>query len=323
VQRDGDNATAARQAWGETVPGEAADTRRDRPLVSIGLIAYNEDCFIYRTIESLLAQEFRDFELVISDNASTDRTGEICLDFASKDPRVIYDRSPENVGAIGNFNRVAERCSGEYFMLACGHDLWSPLLLSRCVDILKSDPGVVLCFSDCAYIDSHGKVIQSVRPQVDTRGMDLRARFNAVLWMTHGAALRQVLPMRSVIGPDNIMLAELAFLGTFARVPEELFFLRIFRTCGYQVSTNERLFNKAYSLWRSPAMFGRFAYEFLAMVRRRSPSLPEKVRLSAATSLRLAKMACGFFGTLVMSQFCPKTYERLLKWLVPPSADGR
>jgi hypothetical protein len=154
--------------------------------------------------------------------------------------------------------------------------------------------------------------------------MDLRARYNAVLWTPHCAAvcgvyrssaLRQVLPMRSVIGPDNLLLAELTFLGTFARVPEELFFLRIFRACGYQGSTSERLFDKTHSLWRSPAMFGRFAYEFLAMVRRRSPSLSEKVRLSAATTLRLAKMACGFFGSLTFSTFFPRTYARFSKWL--------
>jgi len=301
----------------------------NRLLVSIGLIAYNEERFIRQTLESLLAQDFTDFELIISDNASTDRTGEICREFAAKDPRVIYDRSPENIGAVGNFNRVVERCSGEYFMFACGHDLWSPLFLSRCVDILKSNPGVVLCFSDCAYIDSHGKVIQSVRPQVDTRGMDLRARFNAVLWTPHCAAvcgvyrssaLRQVLPMRSVIGPDNIMLAELACLGAFACIPEELFFRRTFRLGGYQAATTERLFNRAHPLWRAPAMFWRFAREFLAMVSRRSPSFIDRVLLGTATSLRLAKMACGFFGTLTFSTFFPRTYARWSKWPTPQPA---
>lgn len=294
-----------------------------QPAVSIGLIAYNEGRFIRQTIESLLAQDLRDFELVISDNASTDRTGEICREFAAKDPRVIYDRSPVNTGAVGNFNRVVERCSGEFMMFACGHDLWDPRFLSRCVDILKSDPAVVLCISDCAYSDAQGKVFRSVR-QVDTRGMGLHARYNAVLWTPHCvaicgvfrlSALRQVLPMRPVVGPDNIVLAELSLLGAFALVPEELFYRRIFRTSGYQATTVERLLGEKRSFWRAPGMFCNYSREFLAMVSRRATSLPEKVLLGATTLLRLAKMACGFFGPLALSSFFPRTYARVSQWL--------
>ena len=112
MQRDGDNATAARQAWGETVPGEVADARRDRPLVSIGLPVFNGAHHLPQTLEALGKQTLTDYQLLISDNASTDGTEAICRAAAATDPRVSYQRNEENLGAARNFELLVERARG-------------------------------------------------------------------------------------------------------------------------------------------------------------------------------------------------------------------
>ena len=117
------------------------------PRVSIGLPVYNGERFLARAIDSLLAQDFVDFELVISDNASTDGTGEISRDYAARDPRIRYHRNERNIGAVGNFNRTLDLASGEYFKWAAHDDWCAPQFLGRCVEVLDDDPSTVLCFT--------------------------------------------------------------------------------------------------------------------------------------------------------------------------------
>ena len=87
----------------------------DPPLVSIGVPVYNGDNYLEATLDSILDQTFKDFELVICDNASTDRTEAICRNFAASDPRVRYHRQPRNFGAAPNYNDVYHRSRGKYF----------------------------------------------------------------------------------------------------------------------------------------------------------------------------------------------------------------
>ena len=103
------------------------------PRVSIGMPVYNGEEFLERALDSLLAQSFSDFELIISDNASQDKTQEICLRYAARDPRVKYYRNETNIGAAENFNRVFALSSGEYFKWAGHDDSWTPDYLERCV----------------------------------------------------------------------------------------------------------------------------------------------------------------------------------------------
>ena len=78
----------------------------EKALVTIGVPVYNGERFLEQCLDSLLSQTYRDFVLVISDNASTDRTQEICGRYAKADPRVRYHRNPVNIGLYGNFNRL-------------------------------------------------------------------------------------------------------------------------------------------------------------------------------------------------------------------------
>ncbi len=85
------------------------------PRVSIGLPVFNGERYLARAIDSILAQDFRDLELVVCDNASTDRTAEICAAYARRDPRVRYHRNPRNLGAGPNYDRCFHLARGEYF----------------------------------------------------------------------------------------------------------------------------------------------------------------------------------------------------------------
>src|ERR1700761_38911 len=105
-----------------------------KPLLSIGLFVYNGERYIREAIDSFLSQTFTDFELIISDNASTDATEQICLDYAAKDSRVRYSRNPRNMGAGWNVRRVAELATGKYFRWAACDDRCEPDLLRTCVE---------------------------------------------------------------------------------------------------------------------------------------------------------------------------------------------
>src|SRR3954470_23138397 len=106
------------------------------PRVTIGLPVYNGARYLAEAIESVLAQTFTDFELVISDNASTDATAAIALQYAARDPRVRYSRNRENIGSARNFGRAFELATGEFFKWMASDDLISPEFLENCVAAL-------------------------------------------------------------------------------------------------------------------------------------------------------------------------------------------
>ena len=119
---------------------------------------YNGERFLAQALECLLAQTFGDFELVISDNASTDRTPEICHAYVQRDPRVRYVRNPLNLGSVPNFNRVFELSTAPLFKWAAHDDLHHETYLEGCVRLLDEDPAVVLAHSGTAFIDDHGEL---------------------------------------------------------------------------------------------------------------------------------------------------------------------
>jgi len=116
------------------------------PKVSIGLPVYNGERFLAETIESVLAQTFTDFELIISDNGSSDHTKEICLEYVLRDQRIRCVRSEVNRGASWNYRRVFELSQGKYFRWAPADDLFAPESLAECITTLDANPDAVLCY---------------------------------------------------------------------------------------------------------------------------------------------------------------------------------
>src|SRR6267142_5432239 len=102
-----------------------------RPKVSVGLPVYNGEKYLPNTLKRLLEQDFEDFELIVSDNASTDGTPEICRMFAEQDPRVHYVRNEANIGLAANHNRTFELSRGELFKWAAHDDDFPPAMLAR------------------------------------------------------------------------------------------------------------------------------------------------------------------------------------------------
>src|SRR3990172_8488397 len=150
---------------GGVVAGPAESKREARvtgqtPLVSIGMPVYNGERFIRPALDSLLAQTHRDFELIISDNVSTDATAEICQAYAARDPRIRYSRLATHVSAIENFDRALGLARGEYFMWAAADDLWEPGFVSTLLTLLQGSPEAVLAFSVLDTVDDEGATIE-------------------------------------------------------------------------------------------------------------------------------------------------------------------
>ena len=123
--------------------------KSDISHVSIGLPVFNGENFLPQALDSLLAQSFTDFELIISDNASTDKTEEICKNYAARDTRIRYIRQTSNMGGLENFNFVLSEARSKYFMWAAVDDQWAPEFIQLSLTALEDDPTAVGAF--CPY----------------------------------------------------------------------------------------------------------------------------------------------------------------------------
>jgi glycosyltransferase involved in cell wall biosynthesis len=204
--------------------------------VSIGLPVYNGERYLREAIGSILGQTYRQFELIISDNGSTDGTESMCRAYAAADPRIRYYREEVNRGGAWNFNRVFSLARGEYFKWAAHDDICAPRFIGCCVDVLDRLPAVVLCHPRTTIIDEVGKA--TVQDSVSLRTDSPRAhhRFHDLIRVYHGCyqqsglirseALRRTPLIANYAASDRILLARLALLGPFYEVPEHLFFSR-------------------------------------------------------------------------------------------------
>ncbi len=129
------------------------------PELSIGMPVYNGEDFVEEAISSLLAQSFENFELIISDNASTDRTEEIVQRFAQNDARIKYVKQPQNKGAVGNFKFVYEAAQAPYFMWAAGDDVWESDWVETLLPVARSSK--CLSYGVCQAIDENGEPLPS------------------------------------------------------------------------------------------------------------------------------------------------------------------
>lgn len=207
-----------------------------RPHLSIGLPVFNGENYLAGALESLLAQTYGDFEIVISDNASTDGTESICRTCAALDQRIRYYRNGKNHGSAWNFNQVFALSSGEYFKWAAHDDLCAPEYLERCVAVLDRDPSVVLCHAWARVIDKQGRALEDYTTRLNTDSPRPRDRFHDLVLVKNrcyeasgvirAGALGATRLMGSYPVADRILLAELAFQGRFHEVPEYLFFPR-------------------------------------------------------------------------------------------------
>jgi glycosyltransferase involved in cell wall biosynthesis len=198
---------------------------------------YNREKYVGGAIESHLCQTYTDFELIITDNASTDGSEEICRAYASKDPRVLYFKNPENLGATGNYRRCWELSSGEYFRWTPSDDLVSSNLLELAVDVLDHDPSVFVAYPRTKLINAEGKVIADFdeglrlmddRPSERWKGVHRNLRLgNLHYGLNRADKFRKTGLMRNYSGGDFPLIAEMSLYGKFYEIPDAYFYRRM------------------------------------------------------------------------------------------------
>ena len=203
--------------------------------VSVGLPVYNGARYLPEAIDSLLSQTFTDFELIISDNASTDATAHICRRYADRDSRIRYVRQPENLGAIPNHNLLVDLARGRYFKWVGHDDVYEPDLVARCVESLEvATPDVILANVWDGVVDAGGRRSPTPYP-LDATHPSAHRRFRSLLHedggndmygMVRTETLRRIRPMGSFLHADRVLVAELILNGRFKEVPEVLYYRR-------------------------------------------------------------------------------------------------
>jgi len=205
------------------------------PRLSIGLPVYNGEQYLSEALDALLGQSYADFELIISDNVSTDGTADICRQYLAQDPRIRYVRQPRNIGAAPNHNFVFQQARGELFKWAAHDDLYGRDLLLRCVEALDAHPHVVLSHAWTAMIDGAGEIIQAVKYPLATDSLYAPKRFRSMLFVDGGDdiygviradVLRRIAPHDSYHHADRTIVAEIGLHGPFYQVPEWLYLRR-------------------------------------------------------------------------------------------------
>jgi len=205
------------------------------PRLSIGLPVCNGENFLAESLDALLGQSYEDFELIISDNASTDGTGGICRRYGKQDSRIRYVRQPRNIGLAPNHNFVAGQARGELFKWASDDDLYARDLLKRCVEALDEYPQVVLAHSWSAMIDGSGTVTGPFEHPVAADAVRAPERFRSMLFdgwddYTYGVirakVLRRVPSLGSYHFADRTLNTGIALQGPFYLVPDWLYFRR-------------------------------------------------------------------------------------------------
>lgn len=213
---------------------EASPSQGPSPSVSVGIPVYNGENYLAKAIESVLGQTFPNLELIICDNASSDRTQEICEHYLRRDARVHYVRNERNLGAGPNYDLAFRRSRGVFFNWLAHDDLFAPTYLEKTVACLEQHPDAVLCYVGITEIGPKGEVIRtyrnhlpgvdSPRPAVRLGGMIL---YNHQAEPFFGLFRRQALVGSSLHGTnpgsDRVLLAEMALRGRCVTVPEPLF----------------------------------------------------------------------------------------------------
>ena len=236
------------------------------PEVSVGLPVYNGERYLANALERLLGQEFGDFELIISDNASTDGTEEICRVFAGKDRRIRYFRNEKNIGLAANHNRTFELSKGTYFKWAAHDDDFPSTMLARFVKEFRgAPPSVVVVYSHCEYINEGGEVVGINSDRVNKNDPWPHKRlahllrninmYNSPYGLIRASALRQTRLNGLYPGSDYVLMSELAMLGVFIEIPEAL--LRIRQHSGRTFTANKN--KKALRELFAPGEVDRFS----------------------------------------------------------------
>lgn len=205
-------------------------------LLTIGMPVYNEEKYIAESIESLLGQTYKDFTLIISDNASSDRTSDICRYYAKKDKRIIYIRQTENKGGLFNFKYVLDKANTPFFMWAGGHDKWHPQFIEKLLPIIENRKDLVAINSKAREIKLDGSLGKIHKRDYTTTQFNkptdrylyflkhLNCNIIYGIWRT---SILKNCWFKPIINWDILMILDATLRGKFKQDKEILFFRRI------------------------------------------------------------------------------------------------
>ncbi len=266
------------------------------PLVTVGVPVYNGEHHLERALDSLLAQTFTDFEIIICDNASSDATPQIGTRYAERDPRIRYHSNEQNIGLAGNYNRAVQLARGRYFKWATFDDWHAPESLELTVNALEEHPDAALCATRVAIVDEHGVEFDEWTPLVDLLEARPHRRMHRLLWSmgeTHpmygllrASVLRQTPLMRSYVGSDRTLLSAMSLLGPIVQLPDKLHYYTV--SAAARVGYRPSLTYDPANIDRLPLRTWRLIYEHLRLVRRSG--------LPAHQQLYLVGSVLGRFG---------------------------
>ncbi len=307
------------------------------PRVGIGLPVFNGEQYLAKALDSILSQTYRDFELIISDNASTDDTGLICRSYVAKDSRVRYYRNEVNVGVSANFNRVFRLSSSEYFKWVACDDICAPDFLEKCVKVLDANPNVVVCHSKTGRINDFGEPAGNYDLNLKTGSPKPYERFGDLISMNNEAwvlmyglmrsdALKKTQLVGSYIGADRNLLAEIGLVGRFFEIPEYLFFRRehlqsYTNRVDFKYCDKLRWWAGSNGIRKTVFPYWKICVEYFNSVGRSSLAWSERRRCYAQIAKWLVKQGWIFMGldvgvNIMGSSGFRKNFTPLTEWFL-------
>ena len=204
-------------------------------ILSVGLPVFNEEKFLEKTLISILNQSFTNFELIISDNNSSDSTQKIIEKFLEKDPRLKFIKNKTNIGMINNFNLVFTESIGKYFMWAGAHDIFEPNCFKTLIDKIETNnPSPSLVFCDVGHIDEYGNKLlnhksvgfESANLNYFVKNLTLPFRIKNSGDMVYGIFQRNDLLKTKLLSPmlwpDVLLIYEISSLGDIRKINSPL-----------------------------------------------------------------------------------------------------
>lgn len=294
-----------------------------QPTVSLGLPVYNGEKYISEAIESALSQTFTDFELIISDNASTDATRSICEVYAKKDPRICYVRQSTNIGAAENFNFVLRKSCGRYFKWCAHDDFFGPDFLAACVHHLDENLGAVGAFPKCVrLVDSTGLVITEGSADLQVRDNNGAVRFAKIAPKSRSIPIMSLFSLYrrdalsqtslgSFQSSDRVLISEMLLYGNIDFLEKSYF---AFRTHPEQYSARMMEGQDFCISWFDPKADGKVVFKQIQYV---SEFL--KISMRAKLSFRDRLTMMGGVGKLIFAQ----RRQLVKEMLVPLYRNGK
>jgi glycosyltransferase involved in cell wall biosynthesis len=270
------------------------------PPLTIGLPVYNGQNYVSESLDSLLAQSYGDFELIISDNASSDGTEEICRDYAARDSRIRYVRQRVNIGAAPNHNYLVQAAGGKLFKWAAHDDLFAPKLLERCIEALDDRPELVLAHAYMGIVDEQSKTLEIYDYRLATDSPRPSERFRSLMFTDGGDdfygvirtdVMRRIAPHNSYHNAGRKLVAEMSLYGPFYQVPEVMFFRREHPGRGDNLGSIQRVCSNL-----DPRRKGHSTARLMAEMVAAYPGAINRAPLSAADRRRCYRIYLDWFA---------------------------